>query len=186
MSKKQVLKTILVPATIALASMFYIQGASANACSPNIMSKINKAANEQLQNDIGIINQQGKQRQQQTQDINDGIFGCTDIWPTGDFGFKLPDITDILRKMGEEAMNKACNLARDKVREQTDKINQSVSLDTSAIDGFDELGLGRYELGSAKTTGGTSNNGGFNVNNNTRGSGNNDWNSISNAIGSLK
>lgn len=185
MKKRSKLAKILIPASLLFAAMFFSQNASAAVCSPNIAGKITKSANTSLNSDLDRLKNREQQINNAEEAIDNSIFGCTDIWPTGDFGFKLPNISDIITKMGEEAMNKACKLARDKVREQTDKINQSVSLDTSMIDGFDELGLGRYELGSAKASGGTGNSSDISIKDNSRKSSGSNWDSISNAINSF-
>lgn len=179
------LKALFVPALVLTGSLMFSVGAHASICSPNIANNIMEDTKARIGQDIANA---GKVYNPEIieQNAND-IFGCTDMWPTGDFGFKIPNIEQILKDMGEKAMNKACDLARDKIREQTDKINNSIKLDTSMIDGFDELGLGSYDLGSANASGGLGGKPDININrNNNSSNGNTNWGGISDVINNFR
>lgn len=168
MSKKR--KILLSLPAIILLSMFS-NLAMAGSCDPTIAQSVIEAKKRQVENDK---NQEiSKTLPNGTSDI---LSGCTNIWPTADFGFQLPSISDTLKKMGEEAMNKACNTAREKINEQISKAQQNVSLDSSSISGFSELGIGNVNLGSASINTGTSSKGG--VTNN----GSSSWDSITSSF----
>lgn len=180
------LKTLFVPALVLTGSLMFSVGAHASICSPDIANNIMKDVKGRIDQDFNDLDKRNNPAIVE-QNAND-IFGCTDIWPTGDFGFKIPNIEQILKDMGEKAMNKACDLARDKIREQTNKINNSIKLDTSMIDGFDELGLGNYELGSANASGGLSGKPDVNINNNSNrnSNSNTNWGGISDVINNFR
>lgn len=186
MNKKNIVKKAIIPIGFAILTAMAIPNAYAGTCSPGIAGKIINNTDDVIAADLSDLKKKNDNVKKTTDQIND-VFGCTDIWPTGDFGFTIPSITDILKDMGEEAMKKACNLARDEVRKQTDKINQNISLDTSMIDGYDELGLGNHSLGGASSHGGTGGKPGVDFNSRSSGNNiNNDWNSISNVVNSFK
>lgn len=167
MSKKR--KILLSLPAIVLLSMFS-NLAMASSCDPVIGQNVIDGKNSQIENDKE--QELSKTLPEGTSDL---LSGCTNIWPTADFGFSLPSISDTLKKMGEEAMNKACNTAREKINEQVSKAQQSVSLDTSSISGFSELGIGNVNFGSASVSTGTSSTGGVTQNGSS-------WNNITSSF----
>lgn len=157
MSKKK--KILLSLPAILLLSTFSNFAMASNECNSVVASEVLAAKQAQYQNTLG----QTPPKKLPTNSSSE-LLGCSNVWPTANFGFTLPKISDVLKKVGEEAMNKACDTAREKINEQLSKVQQNMSLNASNISGFNELGISDIGLGSANISAGTGSSAGITQN----------------------
>lgn len=151
-------KKLLIAISLTF-SLFYIESASAASCDPGIY---NNVIQDQERNKNLDAKSEGGSPSKITDTGSNGLFGCTDGWPSISTSLSIPDISEIIRKAAQEVVDKACNLARDAVAEKISAAQQSMSIDTNGIEGLSELGISNINLGSASTSTSTGSSSGAN------------------------
>lgn len=84
--------------------------------------------------------------------------GCTDAWPVGNLGIRLPSVDAIIKKTKEAAISKACSIAREKVTQLTGSISENISLDMPVLGNVGNGGVSTgagFSSGSGATFNGT-------------------------------
>lgn len=147
-----------VPAALAQSS-----GTWSNTdpgCDDTIFNQTVQVANEQqaqAEKDADAVNDYLKKIKEGPRNASDKLLSCVDVaWPDLPFSGVLPNIQEYIKKVGDKAVDEACQKMRDEVR-KVDSVFSKSDLRVGQLQGLATKAVGSAVSGAASSmTGGGS------------------------------
>ncbi len=140
--------------TVAPAVLAQSSGTWANTdpgCDDGIFSQTVQAANEdqaQAEKDANAINDYLKKIKEGPRNASDKLLSCVDVsWPDLPFSGVLPGIEEYITKVGDKAVEEACNKMRDQVR-RVDSVFNTADLKIGQLQGVAGQVVDSYNRGA--------------------------------------
>lgn len=135
-------------------------------CDPTIANGEIKDQNAQKKNDAAQSISKNP-----AVDPTSSFLSCSNFMPSLNVNFSLPSITEMYKKLLQEAKDKACDTIRQQISNQISKAQSNLSLSTANISGFSELGISDISAGDYGISTGLGDSSGVSVNGSSLSSG---------------
>ena len=140
--------------TVAPAVLAQSSGTWANTdpgCDDGIFSQTVQVANEdqaQAEKDANALNDYLKKIKEGPRNASDKLLSCVDVsWPDLPFSGVLPGIEEYITKVGDKAVEEACNKMRDQVR-RVDSVFNTADLKVGQLQGVAGQVVNGYTQGA--------------------------------------